>query len=1106
MSLRQLVVRSLRFYWRTNAAVLLAVVVATGTLTGAMAVGDSVRYTLRRTQEARLGRTEFAIVPQDRYFRSALADDLAKEVGGLVAPALHVSGIVTNDDGSRRLNRVEVLGVDDRFYAIGGAESPFDANASDTVVVAEAVAKTLGVSVGDEVVLRIEKPGLMPRDVPLASDADRTAAFRLRVRAMAGESGFGRFDLRANQAVPLNIFVPLAWLGERIGQPGRANILLAAELDKIVTAEQLNASLQRCWKLADADLELRRLDATQTLELRSRRIFIEDDTGREALKAADGAVGILTYFVNAIRRGEKVTPYSMVAAVSPRPGAGPLLPPGMGPDEIVINQWLADDLGAAVGDSVELVYYLVGPMRRLYERTGVFKVAAIVPLEGAAVDPNLMPDFPGLADVDNCRDWEAGIPIDLDKIRPKDEAYWDAYRGTPKAFIPLGTGQSLWGNRYGNLTAVRYPWRAGLDDKIAADLTAKIDPATVGLFFQPVQLRGLQARREGTDFGQLFLGLSMFLIASAVILTGLLFVFGVESRCEQVGLLLAVGLPAARVKHLLVAEGGLVALGGAVVGIGAGLLYTRLLLYGLSTSWSGAVAGTDIHFHAEPATLLLGGMGGLLTALLAIWFTIRRHVSQSPRQLMSGNLEVSQPRSASCSRGRWGLALAVASFVTVAIFLAVMGGGNSQAVAGLFFGAGALLLLGGLGLSQALLRIVAGGWTRPMVSLGGLGFRNMARRSGRSLAIVGLLACGVFMVVAVGANRHDPMAQPRSRGSGTGGFAFYGETAVPILHDLNTKEGRDALGLGREDLDGVEVVQLRVHEGDDASCLNLNRAQQPRLLGVRPQELSRREAFKFSQIIDAGQQEEGWDLLRMDLEASSVPAVGDYPTVFWGLGKNIGDELEYSDERGRMLRVRIVGMLESSILQGSLVIAENEFMARFPSESGYRAFLIDAPSEKVAAVEQTLTSGLRDFGLVLTPAVERLAAFSAVENTYLSIFTALGGLGLVLGTVGLGLVVLRNMLERRGELAMLRAVGFDRRTLQRMIFYEHWGLVLSGLLCGLVAALVAVVPALQSSPGQIPFAWLALTVVGIGVLSGLWVWIAGTAALHGALLDALRTE
>jgi len=492
--------------------------------------------------------------------------------------------------------------------------------------------------------------------------------------------------------------------------------------------------------------------------------------------------------------------------------------------------------------------------------------------------------------------------------------------------------------------------------------------------------------------------------------------------------------------------------------------------------------------------------------LLAIWITLARHVSQSPHRLMSGSLEAPYSPGAAWSRGRWGLVLAAASFVTVAIFLAVMRAGDSQAIAGLFFGAGVLLLLGGLGLFQGLLRIVAGGWARPMVSLGGLGFRNTARRSGRSLAIVGLLACGVFMVIAVGANRHDPMAQPHSRGSGTGGFAFYGESSVPILHDLNTEAGRDALGLGHEDLEGVEFVQFRVHDGDDASCLNLNRAQQPRLLGVSSHELSRREAFTFSRVLERGQQEEGWDLLRMDLDAGSVPAVGDYPTVFWALGKNIGDELEYSDERGQVLRVRIVGMLDSSILQGSLLIAENEFMGRFPSESGYRAFLVDAPADRAVSVEQALTSRLRDFGLVLTPAAERLAAFSAVENTYLSIFTALGGLGLVLGSVGLGLVVLRNMLERRGELAMLRAVGFDRKTLQRMIFYEHWGLVLSGLLCGVVAALVAVVPALQSSPGQLPYGSLALTVTAIGVLSGLWVWIAGALTLRGALLDALRTE
>ena len=102
----------------------------------------------------------------------------------------------------------------------------------------------------------------------------------------------------------------------------------------------------------------------------------------------------------------------------------------------------------------------------------------------------------------------------------------------------------MWRNQYGNLTAVRYPWREGLAQELERHLTSKIDPAAVGLFFQPVRDRGTQASRQGTDFGELFLGLSMFLIASAVILIGLLFVFGVESRRQQIGLLLAVGWPA----------------------------------------------------------------------------------------------------------------------------------------------------------------------------------------------------------------------------------------------------------------------------------------------------------------------------------------------------------------------------------------------------------------------------------------------------------------------------------------------------------------------------------------------------------------------------------
>ncbi|MHC4482907.1 MAG: FtsX-like permease family protein, partial [Planctomycetota bacterium] len=237
-----------------------------------------------------------------------------------------------------------------------------------------------------------------------------------------------------------------------------------------------------------------------------------------------------------------------------------------------------------------------------------------------------------------------------------------------------------------------------------------------------------------------------------------------------------------------------------------------------------------------------------------------------------------------------------------------------------------------------------------------------------------------------------------------------------------------------------------------------------------------------------------------------VPAIGDYATVIWALGKSVGQGLEYSDEKGRSFRLRIVGMLKNSILQGSLLIAEDEFVRRFPSQEGYRVFLVDAPAEKANEVTDSLSYRLRDFGMGLTPTGQRLAAFNTVENTYLSIFQLLGGLGLILGSVGLGLVVLRNVLERRGELAMLRAVGLSKDALKQVVFYEHSGLMVCGLACGLVAALVAVSPVLKSPGADVPYFSLAITVAAIAISGLVWIGIAAAFALSGKLLDALRNE
>ena len=129
-----------------------------------------------------------------------------------------------------------------------------------------------------------------------------------------------------------------------------------------------------------------------------------------------------------------------------------------------------------------------------------------------------------------------------------------------------------------------------------------------------------------------------------------------------------------------------------------------------------------------------------------------------------------------------------------------------------------------------------------------------------------------------------------------------------------------------------------------------------------------------------------------------------------------------------------------------------------------------------------------------------------MENTYLATFQTLGGLGLILGTVGLGAVLLRNVLERRRELALMRAVGYDARHLSLMVLAENALLLFAGLAAGIGCAIVAIAPAWLERGGGVPLLSLGALLVAV-VATGFAASLAATvAAVRAPLLGALRTE
>ena len=113
---------------------------------------------------------------------------------------------------------------------------------------------------------------------------------------------------------------------------------------------------------------------------------------------------------------------------------------------------------------------------------------------------------------------------------------------------------------------------------------------------------------------------------------------------------------------------------------------------------------------------------------------------------------------------------------------------------------------------------------------------------------------------------------------------------------------------------------------------------------------------------------------------------------------------------------------------------------------------------------------------------------------------------MLLGTIGLAVVQLRSVLERRGELALMRAGGFGRGRLTWMVIWENAVLLVGGLVVGCIAAAVALIPQWAPHGASVPWAVLGLLLATIAVVGMAAGWLATRSALRAPILPALRGD
>ncbi len=1094
--------------------------------------------------------------------------------GGIFFPSASLETAAANPGGEsqsdrRRAGEVQILAGDQAMWRFAGeAFKPQRLPQEGEVILNASLAESLGIEPsaleqGEVLVtLRLPKPHAVPSDSPLGEKEDLILNLpRLRVIEILPDQGLGRFGLHPTQLTPKNAFVALPQVQSALEKEGQLNCLWIGGAEAThPPAASVTAQLQEALRpsLDDYGLLLKEVKQDQPegvvvfdyFSISSTEMVISDPLATIVLKSLKdwSPEPVLTYLANDIATiqpdsvpdGQSGIPYSMIASIDFNQEFAPISALSgepiqeLGLGEIVLNEWAAQDAGAEVGDLIRLTYFepetahgqteeayidlklkdvakLTEPARPYSRR----RTAEFSQPPTLANDPDLTPEVPGVTDQESIENWD--LPFSTaERIQREDDQYWQYYRTTPKGFVSLQQGQALWQSRFGKLTSIRLPADKGLTEleirKVITEALHQSDEP-LGFAFASLKREGLKSASGTTPFDGLFLGLSLFIIVAALMLVVLLFKLGLEQRAREAGLLLATGFDKRKVAWFFGLESLLVTAIGSFLGVAIGVAYAGVMVYGLKTWWVGAIRTPFIDLYVDPMTLVLGYTVSLVVCGLTVGWTVFSLRPAGVRTLLAGKLDATLGRMKG-PRVLWGPV--GIGFVVTALLASIFSSTaplSGEEQAGAFMGSGALLLTGFLMLVWFVFRRLGLGGGQDL-GLGRLCLRNASRNSTRSTLTIGLVATASFLVGSISAFRMQPTEE------GTAGFDLLLTTSRPIFVDFaDPRQLQERFGDDSTKLESLATLAFRLRRGDDASCNNPYQVGQPRVLGVDARLMewfddADHAAFKFAGVLsdDAAIQQNPWRVLAGGTPVGEpIPVILDKNTAMWSLKVySLGQEFTIDYDGVGPVTFKAAGFLANTVLQGSLLIGDEDFRRLFPEVSGHQYFLAKSGglpgSEQQDRVRAVLEGGLGDEGLTTERTELVLAGLMAVQNTYLTTFQSLGALGLLLGTFGLATVQLRNVLERKGELGLMRAFGFDRLKLAKLVLLENSLLLFGGLGMGGLAAIFVVLPHAWAGSASVPWstlAWMLMAIVAVGLLTGL---VAVRATLRISLRQALKGE
>ena len=1082
-SLFDTVRRSIMFYRKDAVNQVIIVALLAAIITGSFFTGHSVRASLRKSAAEKIGNTRIVINAGLRFFDASLAQRITGETQEKTASILETDGYCQNfSTGVTALN-TKIYGITDDFWSFHEF-SPVKLP-SGTVAVNSTLASHLGISAGDEIIIKFRDVDPIPSNAPFApSKTDDDASLVMKVGTVLNPDQKSNFSLGISQIVPMNVFINLSDLDNNKSASFRANRLLVQNSgDHQVSF--FSDALSRILSPSDIGLTVRKSLKTGETELISDRIFIDSAIVEDIRSEISSAAPVITYLGNNFQVDGRSAPYSFVTAFYNR---------DIGESEIEINKWLADDLDAGTGDTLTMTWYVQGFNNLLEEKSKDFLISDILPDDHLYADPLLMPEFPGISGKTTCSGWDAGIPLLLENIRDKDEEYWNDYKGTPKAFINYSTGRKLWGNIFGTATAIRFPETEN-PEEIINRLTGTLEPSKTGFTITDINKKVKKATGESVDFSTLFLSLAIFIIVSCLILLSLAVSMFFDSRKVQVRTYFSLGFRNRRIRNILLSETVIISAAGAFTGVFMGYVLNILIIKALNSVWHGAVQTNTLSADFNYLPLLAGFVSTMIISSFLLLIKSGKFL-RSLSMKETGELKGHSPNL------NFVLFLSSSFIFVFMIVLSFLVKGNATIFS---FAAGTFLfIILVLALRQYYIR------RKETSSASGKLKRNFEKQfysfhPAHAITPVIFIAAGIFAVIITGANRQvisDKMLLPSG---GTGGYLLWAESAVPVKENLVSPEGRREFGLDESDLEDLVLTQAKRLPGDDASCLNLNHVTAPSILGIDTDAFISKGSFSFASQLKGSEDRNPWSLLKEKPASNTIYGIADQTVLEWGLKLKTGDTLIYVGENGQPLNIVICAGLKSSVFQGYLLIGSRNFGLYFPSVSGNSIFLAEGDPELSDYYIETLSERLSGYGLSIEPASRKLASFFVVTNTYLDVFTVLGALGLVLGVIGLGFILIRNFNQRKREFALMMATGYTNRQIKSRILNDQMIILIYGVITGSLSGLTATMQSLRSG-SEIPWFIIMTMIILILAAGFMTIFFSVRTVRSTSLVTQLRKE